>query len=79
MEEIEEKVVDQASAARTMAELKAEIEILRGLEALALRGAAVRHRQEVGRAFEPLQNKTEMFDANNCRRKLIIFTEPGIR
>ncbi len=33
---VEEEVLDQATAARTIAELRAEIEILKGLEALAL-------------------------------------------
>ena len=37
VEETEEIVVDQATAARTIAELQAEIEILKNLEALALR------------------------------------------
>ncbi len=34
--EIEEEILDQATAARTISELKAEIETLKGLEALAL-------------------------------------------
>ena len=37
VEETEETVVDQATAARTIAELQAEIEILKNLEALALK------------------------------------------
>jgi SNF2 family DNA or RNA helicase len=36
IEKAEEEVLDQATAARTIAELKAEIEILKGLEVLAL-------------------------------------------
>jgi hypothetical protein len=37
VEQVEETVVDQATAARTIAELEAEIEILRRLETLALK------------------------------------------
>jgi hypothetical protein len=37
VEQVEETVVDQATAARTIAELEAEIEILKGLEVLALK------------------------------------------
>ncbi|MDF0675643.1 MAG: helicase-related protein [Nitrospira sp.] len=36
VEQAEEEILDQATAARTIAELKAEIETLKGLEALAL-------------------------------------------
>ncbi len=75
IEEIEERLVDQATAARTLEELRAEIEILKGLEALALK---VRHRG-TDRKWEELsqllQSKAEMFDAQGYRRKLIVFTE----
>jgi SNF2 family DNA or RNA helicase len=75
VEETEERVVDQASAARTIAELGAEIAILRRLEDLALR---VRH-SGTDRKWEQLsdllQNNTEMFDAEGHRRKLVLFTE----
>jgi len=36
VQEVEEQILDQATAARTIAELRAEIETLRGLEAMAL-------------------------------------------
>ncbi len=75
VEETEEHVVDQASAARTIAELKAEIAILSDLEKLALRvrqSSSDRKWDELSRL---LQNQTEMFDAHGHRRKLIIFTE----
>ena len=75
IEEAEEKVVDQASAARTIAELQVEIGMLRRLEELAYK---VRH-SGTDRKWDELsrllQNNTEMFDAHGHRRKLIIFTE----
>ena len=75
VEEAEEKVVDQASAARTIAELKAEIAILQRLEDMAQRvrrSGADRKWDELSRL---LQNNSEMFDAHGHRRKLVIFTE----
>ena len=75
IEAAEEAVVDKASAARTIAELEAEIATLRDLEALATtvrRGEADRKWDELSKL---LQNKAEMFDAHGHRRKLIIFTE----
>jgi hypothetical protein len=41
VEAVEEQILDQATAARTIAELKAEIETLKQLEGLALAVAAV--------------------------------------
>lgn len=74
-EAVEESVVDQASAARTIAELRMEIETLRDLEALA---AAVR-RSGTDRKWDELskllQDRTAMFDSSGRRRKLVIFTE----
>jgi superfamily II DNA or RNA helicase len=75
VEATEEQVVDQASAARTITQLKAEISILQGLESLALgvrQSNCDRKWEELSRL---LQNQTEMFDAHGHRRKLIIFTE----
>ncbi len=75
IEELENRVVDQASAASTITELLAEIAILADLEALALR---VR-RSGTDRKWEELsgllQDNAEMFDAQGQRRKLVIFTE----
>ena len=75
VEEIEEAVVDSATAARTIAELEAEIEILRRLERMAL---AVR-RSGTDRKWEELsslmQTNEEMFDPRQGRNKLVIFTE----
>ena len=75
LEETEERVVDLASAARTIAELEVEIAMLARLEELALQ---VR-RSGTDRKWEGLasllQNNAEMFDASGHRRKLVIFTE----
>jgi SNF2 family DNA or RNA helicase len=71
----EERVVDEASAARTILELQAEIAILAGLETLA---NEVR-RSGTDRKWEELSHLLtegkEMFDSFGHRRKLIIFTE----
>ena len=48
VEEAEEVVVDQASAARTIAELQVEIGMLKRPGGSGLQGPAFRHRQEVG-------------------------------
>ncbi len=74
-ERAEELVVDQASAARTIAELEAEITSLERLEGLAL---GVRHSQKDAKweqLSNLLQNGVEMFDGQGQRRKLVIFTE----
>jgi superfamily II DNA or RNA helicase len=71
----EETVVDQATAARTLEELRAEIATLAKLEGDA---AAVK-RSGTDRKWEELskllQSSKEMFDARGHRRKLIVFTE----
>jgi SNF2 family DNA or RNA helicase len=75
LEKTEEKVVDQASAARTIAELRLEIAQLQELERTALRvrqSGTDRKWDELSRL---LQNNSEMFDAAGHRRKLVIFTE----
>ena len=75
LEETEQRVVDQASAARTIAELEVEIALLARLEDLAHQ---VR-RSGTDRKWEGLasllQDNAEMFDAEGHRRKLVIFTE----
>ena len=70
-----ERIVDQATAARTIVELEAEIAILGRLEALAksvLDNQADCKWQQVSYL---LQDNPEMFDAEGHRRKLLIFTE----
>jgi superfamily II DNA or RNA helicase len=75
IEELENQVVDQASAARTIAELETEIGILARLEDLAQRvqksGTDCKWEGLTGL----LQDNAEMFDTQGHRRKLVIFTE----
>ncbi len=75
LEALEEEIIDQATAAQTIEELRIEIETLKRLEKLAL---AVRT-SGVDRKWEELskllQEKEIMFDRHGRRRKLVIFTE----
>jgi superfamily II DNA or RNA helicase len=75
VEETEETVVDQATAARTIAELQAEIEILKNLEALALKVRRNGTDKKWEELSSLLQNHAEMFDAHGHRRKMVIFSE----
>ena len=75
VEETEETVVDQATAARTIAELQAEIEILKNLEALALKVRRSGTDKKWEELSSLLQNHAEMFDAQGHRRKMVIFSE----
>ena len=75
LEILEEELVDEATAARTVAELRLEIDRLKELEALAhevRRSERDRKWEELSRL---LQDEGEMFDAEGHRRKLVIFTE----
>jgi hypothetical protein len=74
-ESTEEELVDQATAARTIAELKVEIDLLQKLEKIALQvklSGTDRKWEELSRI---LQNEAELFDVRGHRRKLVIFTE----
>ncbi len=76
LEQAEQEVVDRATAAETIAELEAEILILRQLEALAERlrksGEDTKWKQ-----LGDILDKPPMIDeATGQRRKLLIFTEP---
>ena len=75
VEQAEEQVIDQATAARTIAELEAEIAILNGLEELALKVKQSKIDKKWDELSKLLQNQSEMFDAHGHRRKLVIFTE----
>src|SRR5208337_2656691 len=75
VEQAEEQVIDQATAARTIAELEAEIAILNGLEELALKVKQSKIDKKWDELSKLLQNQAEMFDAHGHRRKLVIFTE----
>lgn len=75
LEDTEEKVVDQATAAQTIAELEAEIATLKKLERMA---NDVRHSGEDRKWDELsqlLQDNGNMFGKDGMREKLIIFTE----
>lgn len=75
LEDTEEKVVDQASASQTIAELEAEIATLRRLERMAndvRQSGEDRKWEELSRL---LQDNGNMFGGNGLREKLIIFTE----
>lgn len=75
LEDTEEKVVDQASASQTIAELEAEIATLKRLERMA---NDVRQRGEDRKWDELsklLQDDSNMFGSEGVREKLIIFTE----
>ena len=75
VEEAEELIVDKATAAQTIEELKAEIKILIHLEALAksvLKGGKDTKWEKLSGL---LQETKEMFGSDGGRRKLIIFTE----
>ena len=83
VELLEEELVDQATAARTIHELRIEIGMLGRLEALALEVRRSGRDCKWEQLSALLQDETEMFDpamrdagsASGSRRKLIIFTE----
>ncbi len=75
VEKIEEEIVEKASASRTITELEAEIQILRKLEDFALKVRQSGSDKKWEELSSLIQTCTEMFDANNKRRKLIIFSE----
>jgi superfamily II DNA or RNA helicase len=75
LEEAESDIVNKASAARTISELRTEIQILRQLEQLAF---LVRE-SEQDRKWEELRNllqgEARLFQRSGHKHKLIIFTE----
>jgi superfamily II DNA or RNA helicase len=74
-EQAEERVVDAATAAQTIAELEVEIRILKDLESAA--AALRRSGQDTKwlKLADTLQDNVHMLDANRQLRKLVIFTE----
>ena len=75
MEDTEECIVDQASAAQTIAELEAEIRMLKNLEHMAdsvRQSGTDRKWDELSKL---LQDDATMFEGDGTREKLIIFTE----
>jgi len=73
--EVEDSFVDEATAARSRAELVNEINWLSELEALAheLRNSGVDHKWE--QVSKTLQDNKLMYEPNGSREKIIIFTE----
>ncbi|MCL5961060.1 MAG: DUF3883 domain-containing protein [Chloroflexi bacterium] len=74
-EGLEETLVDQATAARTIAELEQEIVILRRLELQAKAVVASGQDRKWDELSRILQNDPAMRDADGRQRKLIIFSE----
>ena len=75
VEDTEDAVIDQATAALTIAELRAEIELLGRLESLAREVRASGTDRKWEQLSSLLQNNSTMFDATGLRRKLVLFTE----
>ena len=74
-ETLEETLVDEASAARTIADLEAEIAILRVLEVQAKAVVASGQDRKWDELSRILQNDPAMRDAGGRMRKIIIFSE----
>ena len=74
-EEYADQVVDQATAAETIQELEAEIEILIALTKQSYQVVQSEKDKKWEELSELLQNTPEMKNASSSRRKLIIFTE----
>jgi superfamily II DNA or RNA helicase len=74
-ETLEEKLVDQATAAKTIAELEAEILILGKLEVQAKAVVTSGQDRKWEELSKLLQNNREMHDESGRQRKIIIFTE----
>jgi superfamily II DNA/RNA helicase len=74
-ESAEEQVVDQATAARTIAELSEEIEQLRKLEGLALAVKASGKDKKWDELSSILHKDVGVFHSEAHRRKMVIFTE----
>ena len=75
MEEMEDTVVDHASAAATIAELEAEIKTLKRLEQMANKVRVSGFDRKWDELSRLLQDNETMFGENGQREKLIIFTE----
>lgn len=75
LEDTEEKVVDQATAAQTIAELEAEIGALKKLERMANDVRVSGEDRKWEELSKLLQDSNAMFSTDGAREKLIIFTE----
>lgn len=74
-EQYADQVLDQATAAETVPELQAEIEILKDLEQQALNVVQSGQDKKWEELSHLLQDRPEMYTASGSRRKPIIFTE----
>ncbi|WP_250846939.1 helicase-related protein [Aquisphaera insulae] len=74
-EELEETLIDDATAAQTIKELEAEILILGELERQALEVVGSGRDRKWDELSKLLQNRPEMRDASGRQRKLILFSE----
>ena len=74
-EALEESLVDQATAARTVHELQAEIVLLKGLEHQARLVVTAGNDRKWDELSRLLQHTPEMHDDAGRQRKLIVFTE----
>ncbi|QDT30040.1 RNA polymerase-associated protein RapA [Gimesia panareensis] len=74
-EDAEENILDQATAAQTIAELELEIERLKELEKLAGTVRSSGKDKKWEQLSSLLQENEHMFDEHGNRRKLVIFTE----
>jgi len=75
LEDAEEKIVDQASAAQTITELEAEIATLKKLERMANEVRQSGEDRKWDELSKLLQDNDNMFGRDGMREKLIIFTE----
>ncbi|WP_343242480.1 MULTISPECIES: helicase-related protein [unclassified Streptomyces] len=75
LENLEEEVVDSASAALTIAELEQEIDSLRDLERLSIRVLALGEDRKWLELSALLRDNEHMRDGEGRHRKLIVFTE----
>ncbi len=75
LEDTEEKVADQASAASTISELEAEIQTLKKLERMANNVRTSGTDRKWDELSGLLQDNNNMFSPEGIREKLIIFTE----
>ncbi|MGA8417279.1 MAG: helicase-related protein [Candidatus Dormiibacterota bacterium] len=75
VEELEEQLLDQATSARTLAELHHEIATLGRLEGLADRVRQSQIDKKWTELLGLLADAPEMMEAGGTRRKLIVFTE----
>lgn len=74
-EEIEATILDEATARQTSEELRAEIQTLSELEAMADKVRRGNQDAKWRELSSLLQGQAEMFDAHGHRRKLVIFSE----